>query len=294
MKQFILKISILSFIGLGAVFFSVHQNAELFRDINYSKFKAQHKSLIIGTSRANFAIDPSVFDTKYDLLNFAFTAATSPYGEVYYNAIQDKITKEKDAIFILDIDPFALSVDKSKSNFNEEKNSLGRQKIINANPNFEYIFKNETPLYDRLFPVMESNKVKFENGFTQLNNNYTAAQEIAMRKAKIEDYKKLALSNCLSKERMMYFEKTIELLKQYGKVYLISVPVSNEIYNIQEKYWPQKNEYINSISEKSKVSYFNLQNSFPSPKTIDGVHLLKDEAQNVSLALNDSIARYQK
>ncbi|MFZ9954745.1 MAG: hypothetical protein ACO3E1_01360 [Flavobacteriales bacterium] len=294
MKQFILKISILSFIGLGAVYLSVLQNAKLFRDINHSKFKAKHKSLIIGTSRANFAIDPSAFDAKYDLLNFAFTAATSPYGELYYNAIQDKITKEKDAIFILDIDPFALSQEKQKPTFNEDKNSLGRQKIINANPNFEYIFKNETPLYDRLFPAMESNKVKFENGFTQLNNNYTAEQEIAMRKAKIEDYKKLALSNCLSNERMLYFEKTIELLKQYGKVYLISVPVSPEIYSMQKNYWASKDEFISMLVKKHNIKYFNLQNSFPSPKTIDGVHISKEDARNISLALRDSIARYQK
>jgi hypothetical protein len=283
MKQFILKILILSFIGLGAVFFSVQQNPELFRDINYSKFKAKHKSLIIGTSRANFAIDPSAFDAKYDLLNFAFTGATSPYGEVYYNAIEEKITKEKDAIFILDIDPFALSVDKSKGNFNEEKNSLGRQKIINTNPNFEYIFKNETPLYDKLFPVMESNKVKFENGFTQLNNNYTSDQEMNMRKLKIEEYKRLAQRNALSKERMMYFEKTIEYLIQYGNVYLISVPISPEIFAIQEKYWPQKYQYIESLKKKYSVQYINLQIDFPNPKTIDHVHLELIEAQKLIL-----------
>lgn len=289
MKQFLFKISLIVLIGGGALAITVFQKNELFRDINYSKFKGKHKSLILGTSRANFAIDPSVFNKKYDLLNFAFTLATSPYGKVYYDAVKKKTKDESGGIFILDIDPFALSQYKVKPAYGEEKNSLGRQFLINSDPNFEYIIKNETPIYDVLFPVTESNKIKFDNGFTQLKNNYNQAQEEAMRKQKIAEYNQLSQNNALSQDRMYYLEKTIELLKEKGNVYLVSVPVSSAIFSIQEKYWPSKYAYIENLKSKYNIQYLNLQNKFPNPKTIDGVHLSIEEAHNVSTFLSSQI-----
>ena len=289
MKQFLFKISLIVLICGGTIAIIVLKKNDHFRDINYSKFKSKHNSLILGTSRANFAIDPAVFNEKYDLLNFAFTLATSPYGKVYYDAIKMKTKDESGAIFILDIDPFALSQDKTKPIFGEEKNSLGRQFLINSDPNFEYIIKNETPIYDVLFPVTESNKIKFDNGFTQLKNNYAQEQEDAMRKQKIAEYIKLSQNNALSQNRMLYLEKTIELLKEKGNVYLVSVPVSSAIFSIQEKYWPSKYAYIENLISKYHIQYLNLQHKFPNPKTIDGVHLTLEEAHNVSTFLSSQI-----
>lgn len=289
MKRFILKISVLLVICLSAMAFIINTNIELFRDVNYSKYLSKHKSLVIGTSRSNFAIDPSAFSEKYDLFNFAFTAATSPYGKVYYEAIKNKITKENGAIFLIDIDPYGLSLHKTKPIFTEDKNSLSRQFTINSNPNYEYIFKNLTPLYNRIFPETKSNKIKHSNGFTQLGDNLSKERRIEVRNMKINEYTQSSLADSISLERIYYFEKTIEYLKQYGNVYLISVPISPEIFVIQEKYWPQKHQYVESLKNKYDVQYINLQIDFPNPKTIDYVHLELEEAQKVSTFLSKKI-----
>lgn len=289
MRKFILKILILLAICLSTIAYIINKNIELFRDLNYSKYVSKHKSLVIGTSRSNYAINPSSFSEKYDLFNFAFTAATSPYGKIYYEAIQDKITKEKGAIFLIGIDPYGLSLHKIKPVFIEEKNSLGRQFTLNCNPNYEYIFKNLTPLYNRIFPEAKSNKIKHENGFNQLLDNLSEERKIEVRKTKILDYTTASQSETISAERITYFEKTIELLQQYGNVYLISVPVSPELLAIQDKYWPQRYQYIEGLKKKYKIQYINMQINFPNPKTIDYVHLELEQSKVVSDFLSRKI-----
>jgi hypothetical protein len=289
MRKFIIKISILLAICFSIIAFIIDAKINLLRDVNYSKYLSKHKSLIIGTSRSNFAIDPSSFSEKYDLFNFAFTAATSPFGKIYYEAIQDKITKEKGAIFLIGIDPYGLSLDKKEPIFTEEKNSLGRQFTINVNPNYEYIFKNNTPLYDRMFPAAKSNKIKHENGFTQLKDNLSEERKIEVRKIKILEYTGSSHNDTISAERLGYLEKTIEFLQQYGNVYLISVPVSPELFAIQEKYWPQRYQYIEGLKKKYKIQYINMQINFPNPKTIDYVHLELEQSKVVSDFLSRKI-----
>lgn len=297
MKQFVIKILILASVSIAIVGAIVTYKIQNYSDINYYKFTSKHKSLITGSSRAKYCIDPIQFPKETDLLNFAFSVATSPYGEIYYNAIEKKITKEKGGIFILDVDPYALSIEEKMgaTHLIEKENKLGRQFFLNADPNYEYIFKNLTPLYYHLITESKTNSTPQSNGFIILSNkNYSLKKELFMRKKKLIEYRKNSQNFHPSAYRIEYLEKTIDLLQKYGDVYLVSVPVSNEIYKIQKAYWPEHEGLMDSIAKKHHIHYIMLQKNFPNPHTLDEIHVLNSDAEIISAFLYKKISSLKK
>ncbi len=296
MKQFIIKISIVLGFAITAWLLIVYFNIEKFNDYNYLKLTHENNSLIIGTSRARFAIDPSAFKKYPDMHNFAFTAAASPYGEVYFNAIKRKIKGGENNLFILEVDPYGLSEEKDneKSVKTDKKNCVGRQIFIDVDPNFEYIFKNETPVYA---PLMNNEKINmhvYENGFSVVDNSFSTEKTEAMKKAKLIQYQKESDQNKPSEYRIEYLEKTIDYLQQYGEVYLVNVPIGDKLYNIQKKYWPQHEDKMKEIAQKHGTYYIPLQKYYPQLKTFDEVHVLSEDALPISTFLAHQIDSLKK
>lgn len=267
-------------------------------DVHYNQFLAESNSLVIGSSRAHFAVDPSHFKEHSEMLNFAMTGDRSPYGPLYNKAIKKKIEAKdgEKGLFILEMNPFTLSREKvneddDPARFVENKYCLGSQVIMNMNPNYEYILRNLTPLYEVPTGRVPGNGniLVHKNGWVEFSLDMSPKANEGRTKFKMDEYRKLVLKQCPSELRIKCFKELITYLKQYGDVYLVRLPVGNEMYELENKYWPGFEEWIKAIADSSQVTYFNLQNDFPNPITIDGNHLIPSEAQVVSALLHSKI-----
>jgi hypothetical protein len=151
MKKFTTRLVLFSVVVFATVsiFYIVAEST--FNDRFYSKFLHKSNGLVLGSSRALLGLNPeAIADSCVQaegILNFAFTQKTSPYGEVYYNAICNKLqSNQTNGLFILEVSPLSLSAAGDAQP--EKKLVLGEMFFFNLNPNPEYVFRNaQHPLY---------------------------------------------------------------------------------------------------------------------------------------------------
>ena len=125
----------------------------------YLKFTSKKQtSLILGNSRSAQGIRPDIINAildRNDIYNYAFTLSSSPYGQLYFNSIKNKLTKkENDGIFIIEVSPRSISINQK----NEKESSIFREsdKIlaishVNYSPNFHYLFTRYPKKYFNIF-----------------------------------------------------------------------------------------------------------------------------------------------
>ena len=109
-------------------------------------------------------------------------------------------------------------------------------------------------------------------------------------KNKIATYKKkLNQHSGLSKYRMRYLKKTIELLIGHGRVYLVRLPVHDAMLEIEDQLIPGFDELILKLSQDYGIDYINgtlLRNDY---QYTDGNHLDIASAKAFSKYLAEQI-----
>ncbi len=273
--------------------FAVAVDLSGWSDNVYKRIRSSgEKSLIIGTSRAGQAIRPDIINEKlekYDfnlpIYNFSFNIYLSPYGEVYYNAIKKKLTKENynNGLFILSVNPYGLSTENllDKDQFREKNNSLAE--IFNfSRPNFIYIWKNAGATFTN-----DPNVKLNDNGWLEI----TIPMDSASVEKRITHKKKMYTEWCFSKSqyRLKWLAKTISYLKQKGTVFLVRIPASPFMLEYENKFWPDFEKDISKIAETEEVDYISFKDKFGSYRTTDGNHIYKDDGAIFTRDLCDSI-----
>ena len=89
--------------------------------------------------------------------------------------------------------------------------------------------------------------------------------------------------------RLSYLEKTIELLSNYGDVFLCRIPVHFQMLLIEDTHWKDFDSDIQKIANKYSVPYFSFRNSYKEYRTIDGNHLCQEDGAVFTRILCDSI-----
>lgn len=264
MKSFLLKLSLFSLLVLATtagIFWKVKKN---FSDRFYNKFKQPACSMVIGSSRALLGLDPETISKFYPaekpFLNFSFTQATSPYGEVYYHAIESKLCDSTThGIFILEIAPMGIS--ESKGPWREKSLILGRMQFFNLDPNPEYIARNnEQPFYFNVFFDRKKKATQEPHPSGWLENLSVQDSLLHLKKMKEQDkeYSELFETCHLSSYRQEWLEKTIRLLSRHGRVVLLRMPVSPRMREMEDQYCPDFEKRMNALAIRTASDFIDL------------------------------------
>ncbi len=302
MKKSLLKLilfSILPLLVLGYAVYSLSKHSDDF----YRRFTSpRQNSFVLGSSRAA-SMDPVIMDsilhTKYPnaaIYNYSFTWAHSPYGPKYLESIEKKLKPEtKDGVFIVTVEPTALMVDKKKPDrpefYIENDKSVAKTSMVAINPNIEYLFESYDPSITNEF----NKKIKPPKNIVGIptildNGKYDLKiiKKVAPEKQEMSNQKNMRkLQERLdglkvSENRILYLEKTVEFLKQHGKVMIIRMPVNTIPYSIEEKAFPDFDSRVEAVALKTKVSYINYNRLKNTYQWLDEVHLDKKSIEDFS------------
>ena len=85
----------------------------------------------------------------------------------------------------------------------------------------------------------------------------------------------------------------MKVLQKYGMVYLVRLPTSEAMYELEESMSPKFDEKIFVIAEQYNVKYINLA-GIQSYRTFDGNHIIPEDAKILTQVLCDSIRQVGK
>jgi hypothetical protein len=207
MKRFLIKISVVLFLGcalhIATVIFFANGKIDNF----YLRFtSARQSSLILGNSRSAQGLMPSVIENELrnfshegSLYNYSFTLSTSPYGPYYLQSIRKKLDpKTRNGLFILSVDPWSISresalpLDDTLKYF-ESSSIPFNMRFVNQNPNWEYLLKN----YDRGWGDMILRNVVYQtqtnlhaDGWLEVSVPMDSARQARRVRQRLEIYSK--------------------------------------------------------------------------------------------------------
>lgn len=310
MHQFLKKISLISLPVLGFVLLTFWQ-ADGRTDPFYLRFTTpkQH-SLILGTSRAAQGILPGVIDSvtgHAGMFNYAMTVANSPYGEVYFESIKEKLISapisaslderfdgRRDGMFILEVSPWSISSTSDDPNdassFREADLFLSKIHFFNVNPNIEYLTRFSSKAYIELWNKKSSAMILNSDGWLEVSVPMDSVSVFTRTVDKLNNYRSVQLPKYhLSELRLDYLKKTIAFLKDYGQVILLRLPVHSEMYAIENDLMPDFDAKMESLTG-SKAVYLNYSKDGAKYQFTDGNHLWKESARDFSVVLGNDIA----
>lgn len=292
MRRFFKKITLLLCLSISFTFliyfFTLSLN-DLKVDLFYENFTSIHKgSIIAGTSRARYAIDPKYLTDSLNFKNFSFTRSKSPFNTSYTNFLINYTHQSPNRVSVLCVSPISFE---KKFELNEEYfQKFNFEKEDFKKVNLEYLLKEKvTPL--KL--VTENGKlflrrIVFGNNHEFDNRNITNL--ISINKS-VDDY---PIPNKLNYTYLKNLERLIQHFSKTSKVVLIRNPIRKELYNKETTLIPFFNQTIETIAKKNSVYYFDL-NKFefnPDLKFYDISHVNKNEAKRIT-KLIDSLIHIQ-
>lgn len=296
MKSFIYKTAILTALALMCFFFVCQVISLLgLSDWAYKRFTVERKrSLIVGTSRSAQGIQPSVINASMEgqyaeIYNFSFTVADSPYGEIYYDAIKEMVDERSETgkgLFVMSVDPWGLSMMKplDDDGLREEHSCLNEVKVLHQRPNFLYLalnFQLHNLDWFQLWMNLQ------DDGLLRVDFDMANADTVANINQRLLTYEGYEMEK--STYRMQWLEKTVDLLKQYGDVYMCRVPVHPGMLSIENQKWPSFDEEMQAVSVRKQIPYISFSNRAGFYRTTDGNHLYKEDASVFTRELCDSI-----
>ena len=265
-------------------------------DFYYGKVVSGKKhSLIIGNSKPSQGIKPSTLNKSLSLnegqefYNYSFAAAYSPYGPVYYKSILSKIdTTTKNGIYIIAVDPGSISSNTPDSNdesaFQENNSFLANISTVDKRWNLEYIIFRQEVFYKKLFSNIIRGSGRLHNdGWLEVTVKTDSNTVSGRMKRNLKRFDTLKYN--FSEKRMSYLRKLIIELGEYGKVYLIRMPIHPIFTKNQKEAIPDFENKMRELSLELNVPYKSYLNDNTRFRYTDGVHLTKESAEEFSLDL---------
>ncbi|BEV03535.1 hypothetical protein [Chryseobacterium gambrini] len=304
----LIKFSILPLLFICYAIYLTGKNTDDF----YKRFSSpQQNSLILGSSRAA-SMNPEIIDkiihSKYPdakLYNYAFTWAHSPYGPKYLESIKKKLKSDtKNGVFIITVEPTALMVNKNEPDdpqyYIENDKSVAKTSLVATNPNLEYLLEsynfsitNEVnkKIRSEKNPMIEVSVRDNGQVHGKVIKRFSAEKRKEVNAEKMKELKNRFNDLKISTIRLNYLSKTIDFLKQHGKVMVIRLPVSKIPYDIENSAVPDFDKIILYITMSEKVPYINYNNYPNHYQWIDEVHLEPSSMDKFSGVIAKNIIR---
>ena len=296
-QQFIIR-SILFLSTILVSIFFIFLQVDGYTDDFYIKFTTpKQNSLILGTSRASQGLQPTVLKEILDkeIFNYAFTAASSPFGTTYLNSIKRKTTTN-DGVFIITIDPWSISSTtknpNDSNNFRETTSFLARTSLVNANPNLEYLFESFNGNYSKLFKK-DTSIFLHNDGWLEVSVDMSHNAVKKRTDEKVNSYLDIFTRYHYSEVRLQSLDKTIDYLKQYGNVYLIRLPIHPKMMVIENELMPDFEAKI-SLTKTKCTGYLDLTPYNSDYSYTDGNHIHKNSGKLVSQKIANWIQLFEK
>jgi hypothetical protein len=293
----ILIFSIFPLITLYGVFLLENGTADPF----YQRFTTpKQEALILGNSKAAQGIIPSILNEElkgfYDgkLYNYSFTVYDSPYGPAYLESIKKKLANsESKNCFILTVDPWSIASDINDPNnpdkFEENKRFISSIKNVNVKPNLNYLLNCFDLAFIEIIIFSYKNRhfSLEKDGWFKVNgdkNNYKKNKE-----KKVLFYEAYLQKYSHSEIRLNYLKKTIQILKSRGDVFLVRMPIHQDLLALDNRLNPIFTQIINDLSYEFSIPYFDFMEFNCNYEFKDGIHLTIESAIELSLELADKI-----
>lgn len=304
MKKFLFKISFY-IIGVVAVLLFLGTFADGNTDDNYRHFTGPKPSnMIMGDSRGVQAVVPDILDAKFKdrkFTNFAFNIADSPYGKVYFEAIKKKLNPNtQNGIFILTVDPWSVSIDKGREekDLPETRSPLASMHFYDINPNYEYLLRNYPRSWFNIYKdreeVAKSNTYLHKNGWMEVTVDVHPDTVAARTVKKVEEAILSSKKQEISTYRLKSLENIIDFLKTKGSVYIVRIPPSEKVLEIEKKYSPDFSKRIKAIAEKQGIGFFDFSPEAKKYTYTDGNHMYKESGKVFTAQIADSILLHTK
>lgn len=274
-------------------------------DYFYQKFTTPKAvSMVIGDSRSMQGIQPRVInerlkDQEYELpiFNYSLTIAETPIGPLYNESIEKKLNENSEnGVFIISITPWMFGSDKNNDNSKGEFREAGRpphnMTFVNTNPNYEYLFKNLS--YFHFKALFRKTSTMHKDGWLEENNlpkDPKVFDEWKKRQGRLFD--KMIRNYETSSLRLNSLDELIKKLKKHGEVYLVRMPIDLDFVAVENVFYTNFNDDMNTIAKANQINYFNfnMPGSHTSFKTYDGHHLDKYGGLEFTNILCDSILK---
>ncbi len=308
MKGFVLKCILYSLPVIGLHVIAAYC-ADGFTDAYYLRFTSlPQKHLIVGSSRAAQGLRPAFIsqamsEGETSFFNYAFSLVHSPYGETYKKSIEKKITPDlKDGSFIVSVDPWSISAKSEApedgSLFNEWRTELGKTERVNMSPNFEYLMENYPKGWFRMIlrklrPSPSIHELH-SDGWLEIDLSMQPLDLIKREKRKFKDYRNNMTRLSPSELRTQGLIATIEMLDSMGDVYLVRLPVPEEMLTIEDEYMPHFDERMTEISERFSLPYYNMTLLPDTFRYVDGNHLYRSSGKSVSRLVGKFIQQEER
>lgn len=276
-------------------------------DPYYLKLSRIHsEGLVVGTSRAAQAIEPSLFG---DVYNFAFTQSFSPFDSSYFDLIKrfhpiseskkDKIQRNSNnKLHLVCVDPWAFC--SFSGDAFESSNSSFVGKVTPpwiSDISFSYLIKYKPTTWKEIYRnCMSPHYVNNDGRFVvEMDSNEMEQHFKRNFKDKLSYNKKkeVYLKGRISPVRMRYFNQIVEYLQQDGKVVLVQLPVHKELSKLEDKFAPDFDSVINQFAHDNKIQFINLRTFHDSVKYTDGGHIWNGDVHKVSVWIKNKIKEHK-
>ncbi len=265
-------------------------------DPYYLKITTLHQEgLVIGTSRAAQAIEPSLFGNMY---NFAFTQSFSPFDSSYFDLIKrfhpiydskkDRIVLNSNGrLHLICVDPWALCSFPGDQFESSNSSFVGKvSPPIFKNIAFSYLLKFKPTTWKDIYSNCRSAHYVNDGGrFVVDMDSLEMEQHFKLNfqnKLIYNKKKEVYLNGSVSSKRMNYFYQIVKYLQKDGKVVLVQLPVHKELAKLEDKFAPNFDALINQFASKNQVQFINLRTYHDSVKYTDGGHIWNGDALKVS------------
>lgn len=285
----------------------IYLRPELVDSFYYRFTTSKANSLVLGTSRSAQGIKPSVINKricteKNRIINHSFAIGPSSFGPNYYKEITKKLEGNYTrGLFILSVDPWSLAtdilnVDDDSLQFFEVRREMfvGNLKSSSTNPNIDYLFNywnNKFSAFINLFKLAIDYKnllILHKDGWLEMDIEMDPTIVEKRINNSTEEYSKK--NEKLSLTRLYFLDRMVMLLMKHGDVYLVRMPVSAPMAEVEKNKFPDFEEKIQSIAEKYQIYFFDFIDESGDFEMTDTHHLYRKESERFSNQLCDSIS----